>query len=208
MCTPYRGWVPNGLHAYRIDHLQGVYGLVSNLGSLVVRTLFQPLEEAAFAAFSAWGAEAKASTPAEPASEKSGRSSTKASGSSSSSSRGEAGMKLQPLLRALSPMVKAVALLGLLAAAFGPSYSYVLLRLVYGTRWSETEAPAVLAAYSVYVLLLALNGGCVVQVLIHRPAVPRTRPFHHALGQQHDIWGPFSFQLAVAGRRMARYVLV
>lgn len=31
---------------------QGVYGLVANLGSLVVRTLFQPFEEAAFAAFS------------------------------------------------------------------------------------------------------------------------------------------------------------
>ncbi|KXZ50073.1 hypothetical protein GPECTOR_18g51 [Gonium pectorale] len=55
-------------------------------------------------------------------------------------------------------MVKAVSLLGLTAAAFGPSYSYTLLRGVYGVRWSETEAPAVLAAYSVYVLLLALNG--------------------------------------------------
>ena len=31
---------------------QGVYGLVSNLGSLVVRALFQPLEEVAFTAFS------------------------------------------------------------------------------------------------------------------------------------------------------------
>ncbi len=146
-------------------HLQGVYGLVSNLGSLVVRTLFQPLEEAAFAAFSAWGAEAKAGTPA-PASantaEESVSGKTKTSGNSSSSSDEAAGAKLQPLLRALSPMVKAVALLGLLAAAFGPSYSYVLLRLVYGTRWSETEAPAVLAAHSVYVLLLALNGGCTV----------------------------------------------
>ncbi len=31
---------------------QGVYGLVANLGSLVVRTLFAPLEELAFAVFS------------------------------------------------------------------------------------------------------------------------------------------------------------
>ncbi len=30
---------------------QGAYGLASNLGSLVVRTLFQPFEEAAFLAF-------------------------------------------------------------------------------------------------------------------------------------------------------------
>jgi oligosaccharide translocation protein RFT1 len=44
---------------------QGVYGLVANLGSLVVRLLFTPIEEAAFTAFSrcvggvvawAWGA--------------------------------------------------------------------------------------------------------------------------------------------------------
>ena len=31
---------------------QGVYGLVTNLGSLVVRTIFFPVEEAAFWAFS------------------------------------------------------------------------------------------------------------------------------------------------------------
>ena len=31
---------------------QGVYGLVVNLGSVAVRTLFQPFEEAAFMAFS------------------------------------------------------------------------------------------------------------------------------------------------------------
>lgn len=37
---------------------QGVYGLVTNLGSLVVRTVFQPFEEAAFAAFSRGAGEA------------------------------------------------------------------------------------------------------------------------------------------------------
>ena len=36
---------------------QGAYGLASNLGSLVVRTLFQPFEEAAFLAFSRAGAD-------------------------------------------------------------------------------------------------------------------------------------------------------
>ncbi|GIL92754.1 hypothetical protein Vretimale_11741 [Volvox reticuliferus] len=129
---------------------QGVYGLVSNLGSLVVRTLFQPLEEAAFAAFSTWGADAKASGA--------GAAATEGAGAELSPSAAVVAARLAPLARALSPMVKAVAVLGLLAAAFGPSYSYLLLRLVYGTRWSETEAPAVLAAYSVYVLLLAING--------------------------------------------------
>ena len=40
---------------------QGVYGLVANLGSLVVRTLFQPVEEAAFTAFSKSGGAAQLS---------------------------------------------------------------------------------------------------------------------------------------------------
>ena len=34
---------------------QGVYGLVVSLGSLVVRTLFQPIEEAAFVTFAKQG---------------------------------------------------------------------------------------------------------------------------------------------------------
>ena len=47
---------------------------------------------------------------------------------------------------------------GLLAVAFGPSYTYVLLRLLYGPKWSATEAPAALAYYCAYITLLALNG--------------------------------------------------
>ena len=34
----------------------------------------------------------------------------------------------------------------------------MLLRLVYGQRWSETDAPRALAVYCLYILLLALNG--------------------------------------------------
>ena len=41
--------------AFENSHAQGVYGLVTNLGSLVVRTLFQPIEEAAFLSFSKSG---------------------------------------------------------------------------------------------------------------------------------------------------------
>ena len=38
--------------AFQGPAAQGVYGLVAGLGSIVVRTLFQPFEEAAFLAFS------------------------------------------------------------------------------------------------------------------------------------------------------------
>ena len=58
----------------------------------------------------------------------------------------------------LAALVRGAALVGGVAAAFGPAFSYTLLRLAYGQRWSETEAPAALAAYSIYILLLAVNG--------------------------------------------------
>lgn len=40
------------LAALESSYSQGVYGLVANLGGLLVRTVFQPFEEAAFVAFS------------------------------------------------------------------------------------------------------------------------------------------------------------
>ncbi len=64
---------------------------------------------------------------------------------------------------------------GLLAAAFGPNYTYVLLRLVYGQKWSNTEAPAALACYCGYITLLALNGCTEAYV----NAVADTRLEHH-----------------------------
>lgn len=43
------------LVGFESSYNQGVYGLVANLGSLVVRLLFTPIEEAAFTAFSRCG---------------------------------------------------------------------------------------------------------------------------------------------------------
>lgn len=106
---------------------QGVYGLVTNLGSLVVRTIFFPVEEAAFRAFSR--------PPGKDV---------------------EADKKQK--IQILAILVRVSGLIGLLAAAFGPSYTYVLLRLMYGQEWSSTEAPAALACYCGYISLLALNG--------------------------------------------------
>lgn len=55
--------------------------------------------------------------------------------------------------------------------AFGPAYTYMLLRLVYGQRWSETEAPRALAAYCLYILLLAVNG--ILEAFVHAVAESR-----------------------------------
>ena len=58
--------------------------------------------------------------------------------------------------------------------AFGPAYSYLLLRIVYGQRWSETEAPVALAAYCPYILLLAVNG--TLEAFVHAVASARHAP--------------------------------
>ncbi len=55
--------------------------------------------------------------------------------------------------------------------AFGPTYTYMLLRLVYGQRWSETEAPRALAVYCLYILLLAVNG--ILEAFVHAVANSR-----------------------------------
>ena len=128
------------LAIFQSGYDQGVYGLVSNLGSLVVRIVFQPFEEAAFTAFS-------------------------------HSAQGPAGASLAGRRRQgelLLPLLKGVALVGLLAGALGPSYSYTVLRLAYGDRWAETDAPAVLTLYSFYVVTLALNG--LTEAFVHATA--------------------------------------
>eukprot|EP00899_Mesostigma_viride_P021462 jgi/Mesvir1/29317/Mv01574-RA.1 len=114
---------------------QGVYGLVSNQGSLVVRLLLQPFEESAFTLFS------------------------KSAGASPNDELRRSNVRL------LATLTKAAFLMGLVFVGFGPSYSYVLLRILYGHKWSETEAPAVLAAYCLYVLALALNG--ITEAFVH-----------------------------------------
>lgn len=42
--------------------------------------------------------------------------------------------------------------------AFGPSYSYSAIRLLYGQKWSDGEASRALKYYCLYVVVLAMNG--------------------------------------------------
>lgn len=58
--------------------------------------------------------------------------------------------------------------------AFGPANTYLLLHVLYGPKYSATDAPTALAAYCPYILLLAANGilECFVQVS------PLTHPAH------------------------------
>ncbi|KAI8545052.1 hypothetical protein RHMOL_Rhmol07G0012800 [Rhododendron molle] len=58
----------------------------------------------------------------------------------------------------LTDALKLVLLIGLVVMAFGPCYSYSLIRLLYGQKWSDGEASSVLRYYCLYVIGLAMNG--------------------------------------------------
>ena len=128
---------------------QGVYGLVSSLGSLFVRIVLQPFEEIAFVAFS----------------QKLDSQTTKR-------------MKIENEAKVFATLMRVSGMLGLLVAVHGPLYSESAIRLLYGKRWADTKDASkslgkfarkrlmirftahfqYTGAFSVMVLILALNG--------------------------------------------------
>jgi oligosaccharide translocation protein RFT1 len=110
---------------------QGTFAVVSNLGSLVARLVFLPVEETSKAVF-------------------------------------QRETDRRRSAQVLELLVKLVALIGLVAAAFGPAYSRALLHLLYGERISASGAPQVLQFYSVYILFMAVNG--VSEAFVHATA--------------------------------------
>ncbi|XP_024402164.1 uncharacterized protein [Physcomitrium patens] len=111
---------------------QGVYGLVDKLGSLVVRSIFQPFEESAFTMF------AKAGSTI---------------GTEDRTRNSKSGVE-----RVLILALKLANLVGSVFVAFGPNFAYVLLRLLYTRDWSDGDATVALGYYCIYILALALNG--------------------------------------------------
>ncbi|KAK8598826.1 hypothetical protein V6N13_076772 [Hibiscus sabdariffa] len=74
------------------------------------------------------------------------------------SASGQSPNKSKNLGRCLTEALKLVLLIGLIFLAFGPSYSYCLIRLLYGQKWSDGEASTALRYFCVYIIVLAING--------------------------------------------------
>ncbi|XP_061959537.1 uncharacterized protein LOC133680542 isoform X1 [Populus nigra] len=66
--------------------------------------------------------------------------------------------KSRKLGSCLSEALKLVLLIGVVFMTFGPSYSYSLIRMLYGRKWSDGEASTALQYYCFYVIVLAMNG--------------------------------------------------
>ncbi|KAK6473837.1 protein RFT1-like protein [Huso huso] len=112
---------------------QGVYDIVNNLGSLVARFIFQPIEESFYIFF------AKVLERGKQAKQQNMDDVTMAAA-------------------VLECLLKLVLLIGLTITVFGYAYSHLALDIYGGSLLSSGSGPSLLRYYSLYVLLLAVNG--------------------------------------------------
>ncbi|KAI1892741.1 hypothetical protein AGOR_G00136660 [Albula goreensis] len=112
---------------------QGVYDIVNNLGSMVARFVFLPIEESFYIFFAKVlerGREVRHQKQEEVA----------------------------MAAEVLECLLKFVLVIGLIITVFGYAYSYLALDLYGGSLLSSGTGPSLLRWYSGYVLLLAING--------------------------------------------------
>ncbi|KAK5168659.1 Oligosaccharide translocation protein rft1 [Saxophila tyrrhenica] len=125
---------------------QGMYALSANYGGLIARMLFQPIETSARNLFAEL-----CGAPPEESEEQNGDVSKTAAKSTATENVKAASQILVTLLRVY-------AVVSLLAFTVGPTLAPLLLRLVAGSRWSDSGAGEVLGTYCYYIPFLAING--------------------------------------------------
>lgn len=112
---------------------QGVYDIVNNLGSLVARLIFQPIEESFYIFFAKVLEREKDATL----------------------QRQE---DIAVAAAVLESLLKLALLAGLTITVFGFAYSQLALDIYGGAMLSSGSGPVLLRTYCLYVLLLAING--------------------------------------------------
>uniref|UniRef100_H3CC36 Protein RFT1 homolog n=1 Tax=Tetraodon nigroviridis TaxID=99883 RepID=H3CC36_TETNG len=112
---------------------QGVYDIINNLGSMVARFIFLPIEESFYIFFAKVlmrGCDVRRQKQEEVA----------------------------MAAEVLECLLKLVLVIGLVITVFGYSFSHLALDIYGGTLLSSGAGPGLLRCYSGYVLLLAING--------------------------------------------------
>uniref|UniRef100_A0A671N1A7 Protein RFT1 homolog n=1 Tax=Sinocyclocheilus anshuiensis TaxID=1608454 RepID=A0A671N1A7_9TELE len=112
---------------------QGVYDIINNLGSMVARFIFLPIEESFYVFF------AKVLERGRDV-------------------RYQKQEEVSMAAEVLECLLKLVLLIGLIITVFGYAYSHLALDIYGGELLSSGAGPALLRCYSCYVLLLAING--------------------------------------------------
>ena len=124
---------------------QGVYALASSYGGLAARLLLQPLEENARLLFSRQGALIARSQSTE-------------NGIKKHDEKKNDSSLVADLENTYCFLLRGVLYIGLVFASIATNYTSLLLRILAGSRWSNSEASNALAAFCVYTAFLALNG--------------------------------------------------
>ncbi|KAG8523928.1 Protein RFT1 [Galemys pyrenaicus] len=112
---------------------QGVYDIVNNLGSLVARLIFQPIEESFYIFFAKVLERGKEATLQKQE-------------------------DIAVAAAVLESLLKLALLAGLTITVFGFAYSQLALDIYGGAMLSTGSGPVLLRSYCLYVLLLAING--------------------------------------------------
>ncbi|KAL0589924.1 hypothetical protein ABG067_001890 [Albugo candida] len=133
------------LACFATFEMMGIYGIVSNLGSLVPRLIFLPMEEATRAIIS-----------------KSviGHEAIKANQRVSSDS-----------IRLFWNLMRFMNVIGLLFTCFGFFYTKTLLLLLLGSEKAQDSISNALSAYCVYIWVLGVNG--LSEAFVHSIGVPK-----------------------------------
>ncbi|XP_045048130.2 man(5)GlcNAc(2)-PP-dolichol translocation protein RFT1 isoform X3 [Desmodus rotundus] len=112
---------------------QGIYDVVNNLGSLVARLIFQPIEESFYLFFAKVLEREKDATLQKQE-------------------------DVAVAAAVLESLLKLALLAGLTITVFGFAYSQLALDIYGGAMLSSGSGPVLLRSYCLYVLLLAVNG--------------------------------------------------
>ncbi|KQK84963.1 hypothetical protein AAES_44079 [Amazona aestiva] len=112
---------------------QGVYDIVNNLGSLVARFIFLPIEESFYVFFAKVLERGK-------------------------NVKDQKKEDVAMAADVLESLLKLVLLTGLTITVFGYAYSQLALDIYGGSMLSSGTGPDLLRCYSLYVLFLAVNG--------------------------------------------------
>ena len=139
---------------------QGIYALAANYGGLVARMVFQPIEIACRNLFANLCA---APAPSDIKEDIMKRKSTSKGKKDSPSSNADSTAKSSDdniVIAAgiLTDILRAYATMSTVCFALGPSLAPLLLRLIAGSRWTDSGAGAVLGTYALYIPFLAING--------------------------------------------------
>ncbi|KAK3691901.1 Oligosaccharide translocation protein rft1 [Vermiconidia calcicola] len=126
---------------------QGMYALSANYGGLIARMLFQPIEISSRNLF------ANLCASALPEHDDANGEPSKDFKTTSSPNN-----DIQTAASILRDTLRVYSIFSLFAFAIGPTLAPLLLRLVAGSRWSDSGAGEVLGTYCYYIPFLAING--------------------------------------------------